>query len=100
MDPDFDSEEEYGHEQSDDESDEIDESDNSDEKSAEEEEEMEDNYKSDPFLVRREAALVALAHKFTRRVIIFFNEKKQCARVNALFAVFGFKAVQVHGNMS
>ena len=44
--------------------------------------------------------LLVLALKFTRRVIVFFNEKKQCARALTLFAVFGLKAVQINGNMN
>jgi ATP-dependent RNA helicase DDX27 len=55
----------------------------------------------DPFLVRRESTLILLALKsFRKRVIVFFNEKRQCGRVHALFAAFGLKAVQVHGNLT
>jgi len=69
----------------------------------EEEEELdvkEDYYRTDQYLVRREATLILLALKFTRRVIIFFNEKKQCARAHALFSCFNLKAVQCNGNMT
>ena len=96
MDPDFDSEEEYGQEQSE----------SSSEKGSEDSEsnneevaEVKDNYQLDNYLIRREATLMIIALKFTRRVIVFFNEKKQCARAHALFSVFGLKAVQVNGNM-
>lgn len=55
----------------------------------------------DSFLVRREASLLLLAMKaFRKRVIVFFNEKRQCERMGSLFAMFGLKAVQVHGNLS
>lgn len=60
-----------------------------------------DRYLMDSFLVRREASLLLLAMKaFRKRVIVFFNEKRQCERMGSLFAMFGLKAVQVHGNLS
>lgn len=38
-----------------------------------------DKYTIDSFLVRREATLLTLVKRgFHKRVIIFFNEKKQC----------------------
>ena len=38
-----------------------------------------DKYQMDPFLVRREATLLCLVRRgFHKRVIVFFNEKKQC----------------------
>jgi ATP-dependent RNA helicase DDX27 len=37
---------------------------------------------------------------FHQRVIVFFNEKKQCQRAHILFAIFGLKSAEVHGNMS
>jgi hypothetical protein len=77
MDPDFDSEEEYGQEVGE----YVSSSEEEDSESgAEEEEEPEvpDNYIMDNFLIRREAVLLCLVRKtFTRRVIVFFNEKKQ-----------------------
>lgn len=67
----------------------------------EEPEEIDDNYRCDTFLVRREATLLTLVKRgFHKRVIVFFNEKKQCQRAHILFAVFGLKAAQIHGNMS
>lgn len=67
----------------------------------EEEPEYFDRYRMDPLLVRRESTLVLLCLKaFKQRVIIFFNEKKQCGRVHSLFAFFGLKAVEVHGDLS
>ena len=60
-----------------------------------------DRYRMDPLLVRRESALILLCLKqFKQRVIIFFNEKKQVGRVHALFAFFGLKAVEVHGDLN
>ena len=67
----------------------------------EEEPVFHDRYRMDPALVRREATLLILCLKaFKKRVIIFFNEKKQCGRLHALFAFFGLKAVEVHGDLS
>jgi hypothetical protein len=44
-----------------------------------EEEDDFDKYTIDSFLVRREATLLTLVKRgFHKRVIIFFNEKKQC----------------------
>lgn len=61
---------------------------------ADEVEEIVDRYQMDPFLVRREATLILLAKKgFNKRTIVFFNEKKQCARALILFTMFGLKAV-------
>ena len=58
------------------------------------EEDVPDKYQMDPFLVRREATLLLLALKaFNKRVIVFFNEKKQVGRIHTLFAMFGLKAV-------
>lgn len=62
---------------------------------------MFDKYTIDPFLVRREATLLTLVRRaFHQRVIIFFNEKKQCSRAHILFAVFGLKSAEIHGNMT
>ena len=36
---------------------------------------------------------------FKKRVIVFFNEKKQVSRIHALFALFGLKSVEVHGDL-
>ena len=67
----------------------------------EEYEDLFDKYTIDPFLVRREATLLTLVKRgFHKRVIIFFNEKKQCQRAHILFAVFGLKSAEIHGNMS
>jgi superfamily II DNA or RNA helicase len=61
----------------------------------------EDLYTVDPFMVRREATLLQLVRRqFNQRCIIFFNEKLQCSRAHVLFAVFGLKSVECHGNMS
>lgn len=58
-----------------------------------EEEQPFDPYVSDTFLVRREATLLTLVRRgFHKRVIVFFNEKKQCQRAHILFAIFGLKA--------
>ena len=58
------------------------------------EDDVPDKYQMDPFLVRREATLLLLALKaFNKRVIVFFNEKKQVGRIHTLFAMFGLKAV-------
>ena len=55
----------------------------------------------DPLLVRREATLLILALKgFQKRVIVFVNEKKQCGRLHSLFAFFGLKSVEVHGDLT
>ena len=73
------------------------------EEEAEEEpkEDLFDKYTVDPFLVRREATLLCLVRRaFHERVIVFFNEKKQCQRAHILFAVFGLKSAEIHGNMS
>ena len=60
-----------------------------------------DKYTIDPFLVRREAALLTLVKRgFRERVIVFFNEKKQCQRAHILFSVFGLKSAEIHGNMT
>lgn len=60
-----------------------------------------DKYTIDPFLVRREATLLTLVKRgFRERVIVFFNEKKQCQRAHILFSVFGLKSAEIHGNMS
>jgi superfamily II DNA/RNA helicase len=60
-----------------------------------------DKYTIDSFLVRREATLLTLVKRgFHKRVIIFFNEKKQCQRAHILFAIFGLKSAEIHGNMS
>ena len=60
-----------------------------------------DKYTVDAFHVRREATLLALVKRaFHQRVIVFFNEKKQCQRAHILFAIFGLKSAEVHGNMS
>lgn len=60
-----------------------------------------DKYQMDPFLVRREATLLCLVRRgFHKRVIVFFNEKKQCQRAHILFSVFGLKSAEIHGNMS
>lgn len=59
-----------------------------------------DRYRMDPLLVRREATLLVLALKgFRKRVIVFVNEKKQCGRLHSLFAFFGLKSVEVHGDL-
>ena len=61
----------------------------------------EDRYRMDPLLVRREATLILLCLKaFRKRVIVFVNEKKQCGRLSTLFAFFGLKSVEVHGDLS
>ena len=55
----------------------------------------------DPLLVRRESTLLLLCLKaFKKRVIIFFNEKKQCGRLHSLFAFFGLNSVEVHGDLT
>jgi len=54
----------------------------------------------DPLLVRRESTLLVLCLKaFRKRVIVFVNEKKECGRLHSLFAFFGLKAVEVHGDL-
>ena len=59
-----------------------------------------DRYRMDPALVRRESTLLLLCLKaFKKRVIIFFNEKKQVGRLHSLFAFFGLKSVEVHGDL-
>lgn len=121
---DFDSEKEYGDEggQSDSQEYEMDdgkksESDDDAEEAEEAEDEVEemsepvekayegkvniDKYQMDPFLVRREATLLCLVRRgFHQRVIVFFNEKKQCQRAHILFSVFGLKSAEIHGNMT
>jgi hypothetical protein len=84
MDSDFDSEAEYGHEvgeyvsSSEEESSSEDEKDKDKKKDEPVLHEIPDNYIMDSFLVRREAVLLCLVRKtFTKRVIVFFNEKKQ-----------------------
>lgn len=58
-------------------------------------------YQIDPFLVRREAALLALLKRgFHQRCIIFYNQKAQCRRAHLLLSCFGLKCAQIHGNMS
>lgn len=37
---------------------------------------------------------------FTDRCIIFFRQKKEAHRVRIIFALFGFKAAELHGNMT
>lgn len=37
---------------------------------------------------------------FTDRCIIFFRQKKEAHRVRVIFALFGFKAAELHGNMT
>ena len=70
-------------------------------KPVEEERVFEDRYRMDPLLVRRESTLLLLCLKsFKKRVIIFFNEKKQCGRLHSLFAFFGLKSVEVHGDLT
>lgn len=60
-----------------------------------------DKYTVDSFIVRREATLLTLVKRaFHNRVIVFFNEKKQCTRAHILFAVFGLKSAEIHGNMT
>jgi len=66
-----------------------------------EKEDLFDKYTVDAFHVRREATLLALVKRaFHQRVIVFFNEKKQCQRAHILFAIFGLKSTEIHGNMS
>jgi hypothetical protein len=85
MDSDFDSEAEYGHEvgeyvssSEEEESSSEDEKDKDKKKDEPVLHEIPDNYIMDSFLVRREAVLLCLVRKtFTKRVIVFFNEKKQ-----------------------
>ena len=44
-------------------------------------------------MIRREATLLELIKRLGMdRVIIFFNEKKQCERVFTLFTIYGLKA--------
>ena len=119
MDPDFDSEEEYGaegQEKSDDDAESSDAvsdvrsgsdlgthspTEESSDEDAEPAPKLTDNYIMDQHLIRREAALLCLCLKgFNKRTIIFYNEKVLCKRANSLFAVFGLSAAQVHGNMS
>jgi len=114
MDPDFDSEEEYGKEGDDAASSSSEASSvrsgsalgshtptESEESEQEPEPQLADNYIMDQHLIRREAALLCLCMKgFNKRTIIFYNEKVLCKRANSLFAVFGLSAAQVHGNMS
>ena len=60
-----------------------------------------DRYRMDPLLVRRESTLLILCLKsFRKRVIVFVNEKKQCGRLHSLFAFFGLKCVEVHGDLT
>ena len=55
----------------------------------------------DPLLIRRESTLLLLCLKaFKKRVIVFFNEKKQCGRLHTLFAFFGLKSTEVHGDLT
>lgn len=62
---------------------------------------FEDRYRMDPLLVRRESTLLLLCLKsFKKRVIVFVNEKRQCGRLHSLFAFFGLKSVEVHGDLS
>jgi hypothetical protein len=114
MDSDFDSEEEYGQENSDAESSEAvsdvrsgsdlgshSAESESEDKNAEPEPKLNETYLMDQHLIRREAALLCLCLKgFNKRTIIFYNEKVLCKRANSLFAIFGLSAAQVHGNMS
>ena len=52
------------------------------------------------YLIKRESTLLAiLKRSFKTRVIIFCNEKIQCTRLLALLTMYGFKAVECHGNM-
>lgn len=61
---------------------------------------FEDRYRMDPLLVRRESTLLLLCLKsFKKRVIVFVNEKRQCGRLHSLFAFFGLKSVEVHGDL-
>jgi len=121
MDPDFDSEEEYGNEDvvssdsseaeyddgKDFDSEEgeasMEEKIESSEEESEEEEDInakEDRYQMDPFVCRREATLLCLVKKtFKERCIVFFNEKVQCNRALNLFTMFGLRAAQVQGNL-
>ena len=49
--------------------------------SSEDIDDLPENYQAliDPFVVRREASLLTLIRRgFLKRVIVFFNEKKQC----------------------
>ena len=43
--------------------------------------------------------LVLCLKAFRKRVIVFVNEKKECGRLHSLFAFFGLKAVEVHGDL-
>ena len=55
----------------------------------------------DEYLIKREATLIALLKRsFRSRVIIFVNEKVQATRVMALMTMYGFKAAEVHGNLT
>jgi superfamily II DNA/RNA helicase len=55
----------------------------------------------DEYLIKREATLIALLKRsFKSRVIIFVNEKVQATRLMALMTMYGFKAAEVHGNLS
>ena len=53
---------------------------------------------------REEKRLAYLLHLcqevFTDRCIIFFRQKKEAHRVRIIFALFGFKASELHGNMT
>ena len=52
------------------------------------------------YLIKREATLISILNRtYKNRVIIFCNEKIQCTRLLALLSMFGFKAVECHGNM-
>ncbi len=55
----------------------------------------------DEVLIKREATLLELVKKLNMsKIIVFFNEKKQCEKLTTLFAVFGLKAAQVQGNLT
>jgi superfamily II DNA/RNA helicase len=48
----------------------------------------------DDAIIRREATVIELVKKLgMNRVIIFFNEKKECERMLTLFTIYGFKCV-------
>ena len=53
---------------------------------------------------REEKRLAYLLHLcqevFTDRCIIFFRQKKEAHRVRIIFALFGFKTSELHGNMT
>jgi len=55
----------------------------------------------DEYLIKREATLIALLKRsFKSRVIVFVNEKVQATRLMALMTMYGFKAAEVHGNLT